>query len=87
MSDKELTLEDVLSEVRSIKLASGHALTYAGAAVFLGVSESTVRRMSKQPGFPPRREIQTDDKGHSVKRFVASELSDWLESNPISRAS
>ena len=87
MTDKTLTLEDVMAEIRGIKVAQQNGLNFRALAVYMNVSERTARRMMKQPGAPRPKAFQTDDDGNTVERFLKSDIDAWMQSAPISRAS
>lgn len=86
VNESELTIADVLNEIKRDPSRKA-AFHFSDLAEYLNVSESTARRMAKQPGFPQRREIQTDDKGNSMKLFAKADIDKWLVNAPISRAS
>ena len=80
------TLETVLTELRELRQLINRqartALNYEDIGQRIGVHHSTVRRMSTQPGFPQLREYQTGDKGHTIKRFPADEVDEWIARKP-----
>ena len=85
MSD--LTLQDIMAEIRSIKVSHQAGFNIKALAVYMNVSETTARRLMKQPGAPKAKAFQTDDDGNAVERYLKSDIDAWMQSAPISRAS
>lgn len=74
----ESKIDELLDRLPAVDTST--AWRYADVAKYMKCSEATVRRMQKQPGFPKPREKQTDENGHSIVRFVPSEIIEWFES-------
>lgn len=83
----EPSLQDLLDEIRRIRVSHQAGLKFSDLPGYVGVSESTIRRMLKQPGAPQRRAFQTDENGNAVQLYLRTEIDAWMKSAPISRAS
>ena len=76
----EVTLADVLAEVKRIRALPDRWWTYADVAAFLQCSEATARRMLKQPGAPSPCALQTDAGGSSLPaRYSPDAIKTWVE--------
>lgn len=73
----EMKIDELLERLPEVD--SSTVWRYADVAKYMKCSEATVRRMQKQPGFPIPRQKQTDENGHSIVRFVPSEIIEWFE--------
>jgi len=85
---KKPTIKDLMTELQGLRLdMRPKTMTYSDVAQYLQVSESTVRRMQKQPHFPRPKKKQTDENGSSITRFDSSEIIEWFKRDDINQAS
>lgn len=60
---------------------------YAEIGKMAGKTESTGRRIAKNPTFPSAKQIPTDvEGGKHINRYLAKDVIAWFERNPSSRA-